>query len=151
MLDFPFCFWFQSERHALLMRSPSGCRGTQMFFFPFCLWFQSERHTRLLRSSPGCRRMQKIFVPFCFLFQSERHALLLRSTPGCRRIGRDQPIKSTGLRMHGLGQCRVMGVGFARTPSSKIQGLANRIDRFKNAQTRIVQGFWDQGLRARRS
>ena len=61
-------FWFWSARHALLMRSPSGCRGTQMFFFPFCLWFQSERHTRLLRSSPVCRRTQKIFFLFVFCF-----------------------------------------------------------------------------------
>ena len=35
-----------------------------------------------------------------------------------------------------------MGLGFARTPYPKMHGLANKIDRVKNARTRIVQGSW---------
>ena len=45
--------------------------------------------------------------------------------------------------MHGLGHCKVMGVGFARTAYFKMQGLAKKIDRIKNALTRIVQSLWE--------
>ena len=53
---------------------------------------------------------------------------------------KDQPIKSIGLGMHGVGwwfaMVCVLAVGSQ-------QGLANKIDRVKNARTSIVQGSWD--------
>ena len=106
MLDFPFCFWFQSERHALLMRSPSGCRGTQMFFFSFLpLVSIREAHTTTAQQS-GMQENAKDCFSFLF-FVSIREA----------RIATAQH--------SGMQENR--------------QGLANKIDRAKNARTRIVQ------------
>ena len=45
--------------------------------------------------------------------------------------------------MHGLGYCKVHGIRVGVLAVSKTQGLANKIDRVKNAWTRIVQGSWD--------
>ena len=58
-------FWFWSARHALLMRSPSGCRGTQMFFLSFLpLVSIREAHTTTAQQSG----MQENAKDFCFLF-----------------------------------------------------------------------------------
>ena len=106
MLDFPFCFWFQSARHALLMRSPSGCRGTQMLFFSFLpLVSIREAHTTTAQQS-GMQENAKDCFSFLFLV-SIREA----------RIATAQH--------SGMQENR--------------QGLANKIDRAKNARTRIVQ------------
>ena len=51
--------------------------------------------------------------------------------------------------MHGLGQCEVDGIRASVLAVVDQQGLANKIHRVENAQTRIVQGSWDSGLRAR--
>ena len=87
------------------MRSPSGCRGTQMFYFPFCLWFIREAHTTTAQQS-GMQENAKDFFSFLF-FVSIREA----------RIATAQH--------SGMQENR--------------QGLANKIDRAKNARTRIVQ------------
>ncbi len=150
MLGFPFCFWFRSERHALLMRSPSGCRGTQMFFFFLFAFGFNPRGTHDYCAAVRDAGERKIcFFLFDFCFNPRGTHCYCAALRDAGESAGTKPIKSIGLRMHGLGQCRVMGLGFARTPSSKMQGLANRCDRFKNARTRIVQGSWDQGLRAR--
>ena len=44
---------------------------------------------------------------------------------------------------HGLGQCKVHGIRIRVLAVSKPRGLANKIDRVRNARTRIVQGSWD--------
>ena len=45
--------------------------------------------------------------------------------------------------MHGLGECKVHGIRVCVHAVVNLQGLADKIDKVKNAQTGIVQGSWD--------
>ena len=50
--------------------------------------------------------------------------------------------------MRGLGKCKVHGIRVCVRAVVDLQGIANKIDRVKNAWTRMLQGSWGQGLRA---
>ena len=45
--------------------------------------------------------------------------------------------------LHGLGQCKVHVIRVCVHAVVNLQGLANKIDRVKNARTRIVQASWN--------
>ena len=123
MLDFPFCFWFQSARHALLMRSPSGCRGTQMFLFSFLpLVSIREAHTTTAQQSG----MQENAKDFCFLFA---FCFDPRGTYYYCGAPRDA--------------CKIHGVSVCVHAVINLQGPAHKTDGVKEVRTRIMQGSWD--------
>ena len=46
---------------------------------------------------------------------------------------------------------RIVGIRVCAHAVVNLQGLASKVNRVKNARTGIVQGSWDEGLRTRRT